>query len=76
MRPTILGVILAMLAFCNKSNADTLTYYNNEAAWEAALAGYEIGPYTGTVTITDTFTTLTPGSPLENGLMDFLYQRE
>ena len=60
MRTTflLLVAVLALVSLGKISKADPLTYYNNQSAWRAAVAGLSVVPYTGSVTITDNFTTI------------------
>ena len=59
IRKSRLAVALAtILSLVGTSHAGVLTVYYNQADWEAATAGLEIGPYTGVADETDFLTTI------------------
>src|SRR5690242_4202817 len=51
----------AVLSIGGSCQASVLTVYYNQADWEAAVAGLEIGPYTGGASETDYLTTISSG---------------
>lgn len=48
-------VITVLVTLCNRSNADPVTAYYDQASWDAAVAGLTVGEYTagGTKTLYD-----------------------